>query len=141
MNETKYLVDTSALIRLLLNPHVLCEWRRTVTDGLISTCTITEIELLYTARSHADRERQEALLRELFGWVVMPDGVFERAARLQAVLAAKGAHRSAGPVDLLTAVTAEEHGLTLLHYDRDFVRVAEVTGQPVHWLAKPGTVD
>ena len=56
----------------------------------------------------------------------MPDRVFEKASKLQAALSKKGAHRSAGVVDLLTAVTAETHGYTLLHYDRDFVRVAEV---------------
>jgi len=27
-------------------------------------------------------------------------------------------HRSAGPVDLVVAATAELHGLTLLHHDR-----------------------
>ncbi|GIE29829.1 hypothetical protein Ait01nite_028740 [Actinoplanes italicus] len=81
------------------------------------------------------------MIRRLFGWAVMPDRAFEKALQLQAALSRKGAHRSAGIVDLLTAVTAETHGYTLLHYDRDFVRVAEVTGQPVRWIAEPGTVD
>lgn len=136
-----YLVDTSALIRLLRNPGILEEWDRAVENGHIATCTVTELELLYTARSHADREQQQALIRKLFGWVVMPDRVFQRASELQAALSENGAQRSAGVVDLLTAVTAEEHGYTLLHYDRDFVSVAEVTGQPVRWIAEPGSVN
>jgi hypothetical protein len=44
-------------------------------------------------------------------------------------------------VDLLVAATAEAHGLTLLHYDADFQTIAEVTGQPVRWVAGPGAVD
>jgi predicted nucleic acid-binding protein len=141
VSGAEYLIDTSALIRLFRSPDVLEQWGRTVTEGLIATCAITEIELLYTARSHSDRQHQEKLIRRMFSWVVMPDGVFEQASQLQTALSEKGAHRSAGPVDLLTAVTAERHRLTLLHYDRDFVRVAEVTGQPVRWIAEPGTVD
>ncbi|MFE5332260.1 PIN domain-containing protein [Embleya sp. NPDC056575] len=40
-------------------------------------------------------------------------------------------HECAGPVDLVVAVTARHHGLTLLHLDRDFEVVAKLTGQPV----------
>jgi predicted nucleic acid-binding protein len=117
------------------------EWRRTLTNGSIATCVITELELLYTARSKADRDRQESLIREIFSWVVMPERVFEQASQVQAELTERGAHRSASPVDLLTAATANLHGFTLLHYDADFLRMAEVTGQPTRWVADPGTID
>jgi predicted nucleic acid-binding protein len=50
----------------------------------------------------------------------MPDGIYRRSRIVQEQLTAKGEHRSAGPVDLLVAAAAEEAGLTLLHYDRDF---------------------
>jgi predicted nucleic acid-binding protein len=43
-------------------------------------------------------------------------------------------------VDLLVAATAESHGLALLHYDRDFDRVGDVTGQATQWLAEPGSL-
>jgi predicted nucleic acid-binding protein len=45
----------------------------------------------------------------------------------------QGQHRSAGPVDLIVAATAELHGLTLLHHDRDFDVIARITGQSVRW--------
>ncbi|MET0416685.1 MAG: PIN domain nuclease [Actinoplanes sp.] len=141
MGMTGFLADTSAVLRILYNPDVLAQWNDIVTSGIVSMCAITELELLYTVRSKADRERQEALLRETFRWVVMPDRVFEQAAKVQADLTARGAHRSAGPVDLLTAATAEAHGLTLLHYDADFLQVSAVTGQRVRWVAEPGSVD
>jgi predicted nucleic acid-binding protein len=40
-------------------------------------------------------------------------------------------HRSAGPVDLLIAATAERERLTVLCDDRDFQAIARITGQPV----------
>jgi predicted nucleic acid-binding protein len=52
---------------------------------------------------------------------------------VQGELTTKGQHRSAGPVDLVVAATAELHGLTLLHHDRDFGVIARVTGQPFRW--------
>ncbi|MBB2942001.1 putative nuclease of putative toxin-antitoxin system [Actinoplanes lutulentus] len=50
-------------------------------------------------------------------------------------------HRSLANGSIATAATAEFHDLTLLHYDADFVQVAEVTGQPTRWVADPGTID
>jgi len=46
-----------------------------------------------------------------------------------------GMHRSAGPVDLLIAATAERERLTVLCDDRDFQTIARLTGQPVKLVA------
>ncbi len=43
--------------------------------------------------------------------------------------------RGLGVADLLVAAAAEVLGLTVLHVDRDFELIAEVTGQPVERLA------
>jgi predicted nucleic acid-binding protein len=64
-----------------------------------------------------------------------------RAVDVQYLLAERGQHRSAGVADLLVAATAEDAGLTVLHYDRDFELIADVTGQPVEWVADPGNAD
>jgi hypothetical protein len=61
----------------------------------------------------------------------MTDGGYERADEIQHKLTETGQHRSAGPVDLLIAATAERQRLILLTDDRDFEVVASVTGQPV----------
>jgi predicted nucleic acid-binding protein len=42
-----------------------------------------------------------------------------------------GTHRSAGPIDLLIAATAERDRLIVLCDDHDYQTVARVTGQPV----------
>ncbi len=71
----------------------------------------------------------------------MPDDVFRRATLVLGMLTERGEHRSAGPVDLLVAATAELSGLTLLHYDRDFEVLAKATGQRITWVAPPGSVN
>lgn len=43
--------------------------------------------------------------------------------------------------DLLIAAAAESLGLTVLHYDADFDRIAAVTGQPCEWVVPAGSVD
>jgi predicted nucleic acid-binding protein len=141
MTPTRYLVDTSALVRLLRDASVRPRWELQITAGLIALCPIVELELLYTARSKADRENLLVLLRGAFAWAVMPGRVFERAAELQEALTQRGTHRSAGAVDLLIAATAELSGLTLLHHDHDFEEIVGVTGQRSTWLAQPGTID
>jgi hypothetical protein len=42
---------------------------------------------------------------------------------------------------LLIAAIAEVHEATLLHYDRHFDAIDRVTGQPMEWLARRGSLD
>ncbi|MGN9803097.1 PIN domain nuclease [Micromonospora sp. L32] len=140
MKLADYLVDTSALVRLVRDPALRSRWEPAATAGLLATCPLVELEFLYTARLAADRARLQQLLRTAFSWVAMPDRSYERAAEIQEELTARGTHRSAGAVDLLLAATAEYQGLSLLHYDRDFDQIAAVTGQPMRWIAPPGTI-
>ncbi|MFE7895862.1 PIN domain nuclease [Streptomyces sp. NPDC057412] len=132
MSVADYLIDTSALARVLLR-QATEDWEQRIAAGLVALCDLTELELLYSARSAKDRAALQERLNQ-FAWCPMPDGVYRRARVVQRELTAKGEHRSAGPVDLLLAAAAEEAGLTLLHHDRDFETIARTTGQPVHML-------
>jgi predicted nucleic acid-binding protein len=125
-----YLIDTSGLFRILQD-KLRQAWSDQLTAGVIVICPIVELEFLYSARSLADRLEKRRLLRELFGWVPMPERAYERADEIQQRLTETGRHRSAGPVDLLIAATAESERLIVLCDDRDFEVVASVTGQPV----------
>ena len=58
----------------------------------------------------------------------------DRAIELQAVLAARGQHRGPSVPDLLIAATAELAELTVLHIDKDFDLIADITGQPIERL-------
>ena len=53
---------------------------------------------------------------------------------LQFALAARGHHRAPSIPDLLIAATAELVELTVLHVDKDFELIAELTGQPTERL-------
>jgi len=125
-----YLIDTSGLFRILQGA-LRSAWSDQLTAGVIAICPIVELEFLYSARSLADRLEKRRLLLELFGWVSMADDAYERAGEVQQLLTEAGAHRSAGPVDLLIAATAQRERLTVLCDDHDFETVARVTGQPV----------
>ena len=58
----------------------------------------------------------------------------DRALEVQLMLAERGQHRAASIPDLLIASCAERAGLTVLHMDKDFELIADVTGQPVERL-------
>lgn len=132
MSVADYLIDTSALARILLRQSTE-DWTRRISAGLVAFCDLTELELLYSARSAEDREKVRERLAQ-FTWCPMPDGIFRRARTVQEQLTTKGEHRSAGPVDLLVAAVAEQSGLVLLHHDRDFETIARTTGQPTRML-------
>jgi predicted nucleic acid-binding protein len=125
-----YLIDTSAVFQIL-QAKLREAWTDQLAAGVIAISPVVELEFLYSARSLADRLEKRRLLRDLFGWVPMTDGCFERAHEVQQRMTESGTHRSAGPVDLLIAATAERDGLTVLCDDHDFEIVASVTGQPV----------
>jgi predicted nucleic acid-binding protein len=125
-----YLIDTSGMFRILQG-ELRKAWSDQLAAGVIAVCPIVELEFLYSARSLADRLEKQRLMHNLFGWVSMHEGAYKRAGEVQQLLTETGAHRSAGPVDLLIAATAERERLTMLCDDRDYQTVAAVTGQPV----------
>jgi predicted nucleic acid-binding protein len=55
-------------------------------------------------------------------------------------MAARGQHRAAGVIDLLTAALAEHHGAVVMHYDADFEQIARVTGQQQRWIVPRGSI-
>ena len=130
MSVGLYLIDTSGMFRILQG-ELRKAWSDQLAAGVIAVCPIVELEFLYSARSLADRLEKHRLMHDLFGWVSMHEGAYERAGEVQQLLTETGAHRSAGPVDLLIAATAERERLTVLCDDRDYQTVAAVTGQPV----------
>jgi len=58
----------------------------------------------------------------------------DRAVELLTLLADRGQHRAPSIPDLIIAATAELAGLTVLHLDKDFDLIAEITAQPMQRL-------
>ena len=135
MSPAQYLIDTSALARILAAPSgTYAAWDRAISAGLVAICPVTELEFFYTARSLADRRRHVDTIRSLFRYAPLDDRSVDRAWQIQQQLTERGQHRSAGAVDLLIAATAELRDLTVLHQDNDFDTIAAATGQPVQRL-------
>jgi len=61
----------------------------------------------------------------------------DRAVEVLMLLADRGQHRAPSIPDLIIAATAELAGLTVLHLDKDFDLIAEITGQPAERLNLP----
>ncbi len=135
-----FLIDTSAASRIL-RPEPFAVWGEVLLQGRVSMCESTMIEMLYSARSADDRKAMKTSMAELYAWRPMPESAWRDAEALQDVLTGAGVHRCAGIADLMAAVTARYHRLTVLHYDRDFETIAQHTELKTRWLAEPGSLD
>jgi hypothetical protein len=136
--KARYLVDKSALARMR-EPAVAARLGPIIENGLAATCAIVDLEVLYSARraeDHVEIRRRRALAYER---VPLDEATFERAIDVQGLLARKAQHRIPIP-DLIIAAAAEGAGLIVLHYDADFERIAEVTGQPIDWVVPRGSL-
>ena len=58
----------------------------------------------------------------------------DRTVEVLALLADRGQHRAPSVPDLIIAAGAELAGLTVLHFDKSFDVIADVTGQAVERL-------
>lgn len=135
-----YLIDKSALARMP-HPAVAQALEPLMLDKMLAICEVTQMEVLYSARNPEGYERDAYHLREDFRLLsICSKEVPARALDVQAMLARKSHHRAVGPADLLIAACAEVHRATVLHYDRDFDVISEVTGQPALWVAPPGSI-
>jgi len=118
---TDWLIDKSALVRLADSLDAV-EWANRIERGLVRISTVTRLEVGYSARTA--RMPVEYLT----------PAIEDRAVEVQMALAGKGKHRAPSIPDLIIAATAELAGLTVLHVDKDFNLIADVTGQPLRRL-------
>jgi len=139
MAVARYLIDKSVWARLT-KPAVRAAVTPRVDRGLIGTCPIIDLEILYSARTGSEHDHFRAQ-RAAFEYFPMTDEIAQRAVEVQGLLAQRAQHRSVSIPDLLVAATAERYGLTVLHYDGDYNRIATVTGQAAEWVVPPGTAD
>ena len=140
MGVTRYLIDKSALARLHV-PIVRDVLVPLMERGLVAMSGPTELELLYSARNLEERSRMKDRFRASCDLVDTPDDLWRRSMDLQEAMTEQGQHRAPGIVDLVIAVTAHAHRLTVLHYDSDFDTIAEFTEQPTRWVVPPGAAE
>ncbi|MDQ1441328.1 MAG: hypothetical protein QOG97_1556 [Acidimicrobiaceae bacterium] len=134
-----YLADKSALTRSDTRPEVREVIEPLLLAGRVATCGIVDLELLFSAPSPATYRELAEVLRAM-PRVPVTDAAVDRALEVQMLLANQSRHRSVPLPDLLVAACAEAAGLTVLHYDADYERIAKVTGQTVQWVVPGGSV-
>lgn len=134
-----HLLDTSALARSRHAP-VQRTLVALLAERAAATCATVDLEVGYSGTSLADV--RDIRLHRRRDYVVLPvtEAAADRAREVQERMAARGLHRAAGVIDLLTAAVAEQHDAVLVHHDGDFEHIASVTGQQQRWVAPRGTV-
>lgn len=131
----------SGTARALASSPVRDEWAQALRNGQIATCSITVLELRYSARNRAEFDELEAELGALQNVPVTEDTlqIVTDAMRALADRSA-GYHRVPIP-DYIVAACAQEAGIGVLHYDHVFDRLQEVLNFESRWAADPGTLD
>lgn len=129
-----WLIDKSAIGRLHLAVDA-AEWPGRIERGLVRICTVTRLEVGFSARSAADHRTlfADAPIASMPVEYLTPR-IEDRAFEVQSALAELGQHRAPSIPDLLIAATAELAELTVLHLDKDFELIAAFTGQPLERL-------
>ena len=133
-----HLVDTSVLTRLSSDAV------RAVVDPLIAAgraarAGISDLEIGFSAQNVNEWD----LLARSVGVMSLVEtsaAHVRRARQTQRLLAEQHLTGRSIP-DLLIAAAAEEERLTVLHYDKDFDLIAQVTGQPCEWVVNRGSIN
>lgn len=134
---TTYLVDKSAWEQRRHSTEAEARLIDLMSGGEAATCQIVMLEILYSARNTAEYQKLRRW-QELLPCLRTGEAELYSALDVQETLAARGQHRRPLP-DLIIAATARSHGATVLHHDRDFDLIADVTGQSVEWIIPRGS--
>ena len=134
----RYLIDTSAAARTR-NPDVASQLGPLIDAAVVATCATLDAEALYSARSPAEYEQLRADRRAAYEYLPTEDTHWQQAFDAQRELARTGRHRAVGIADLLTAVLAAHHNLTIVHYDADFEIAADVVAFRHRWILARGS--
>ena len=132
----KYLVDTSALVRILRR-QVDDGWRDVVGRGLVAICEPVLIEALVIANAKGYESLENDLL-QTYPWVPLPDRVWDLVTVTRRELAKHSAHNGLSVADHLVAATGIALKLTVLHEDADFETAARLVPQlSQHRISEP----
>ncbi len=128
------MIDKSALVRLGASSEAAL-WAERIQRGVVCITTVTLLEIGYSARDASDLDAglhgpPVSSMPIEYATPIAED----RAVHVLTLLADRGQHRAPSVPDLIIAATAESAGLVVLHDDKDFELIAEITRQPVQRL-------
>lgn len=120
----RYLIDSSALWRVLRDPGLRKAWAEVVSAGAVGSCHPQRIEFRRSARNIDEYEQMSGMFEALYPDAPVPKSAWRWVESAQHRLLRQGAHRALSAVDLLICATSAQHDLTVLHDDNDFVTAA-----------------
>ena len=120
----RYLVDSSALWRILRDAALRAAWAEVVSAGAVGSCHPQRVEFRRSARTIDEYEQMSAMFAELYPDATVPKGAWQWIESAQYRLLRHGAHRALSAVDLLICATAAQRDLVVLHDDNDFATAA-----------------
>jgi predicted nucleic acid-binding protein len=120
----RYLLDSSALWRMLRDPRLHDRWRQATIEGDVRSCYPQRAEFLRSARNLKEYEAYRGMFDELYADAHVPKSAGSWIGGMQWRAAERGAHQALSAVDLQICATAAHHDLVVLHDDADFVTAA-----------------
>ncbi|WP_406297682.1 VapC toxin family PIN domain ribonuclease [Embleya sp. NBC_00888] len=123
----RYLVDSTAVWRLLREPSSNDAWGEDIDLRVIGSCAPQRTEFRRSARNLAQYEQMGEMFADLYPDVPLSKNMWGWIESAQFRLAqAGGAVRALSAVDLMVCAIAAQHGLIVLHDDNDLVTAAGV---------------
>ena len=129
-----WLIDKSAYARLDRTPDSDL-WASRIARGLVQISSLTRLEIGFSFRNFREASVEVSsppLLTMPIAYLT--PAIEDRAVEIQMLLTHSGHHRAPSVPDLLIASTAEKLGMSVLHADKDFDLIVELTDQPAEWL-------
>ena len=120
----RYLLDSSALWRILRDATLRSGWAEVISLGVIASCHPQRVEFRRSARTLDEYEQMSEMFASLYPDAALPKSVWRWIESAQYRLVRHSTHRAMSAVDLLICATAAHHGLVVLHDDKDFVTIA-----------------
>jgi predicted nucleic acid-binding protein len=120
----RYLLDSSALWRILRDPALRAAWAEVISVGAIGSCQPQRVEFRRSARTIEEYEQMSGMFDALYPDAALPKGAWRWIESAQYSLLRQGAHRALSAVDLMICATAAQRDLVVLHDDKDFATAA-----------------
>ncbi|WP_109506472.1 PIN domain-containing protein [Nocardioides speluncae] len=120
----EFLLDSSALWRLLRDKTLATGLEELVSAGAVGSCAPQRTEFTRSARSLEEYLQVTEMFGDLYPDVAVPKAAWRWIESAQHTLVRAGALRALSLPDLLVCATAALSGLVVLHDDSDFVTAA-----------------
>jgi predicted nucleic acid-binding protein len=120
----RYLLDSSALWRILRDDALREAWAEVLTVGAVGSCHPQRVEFRRSARGVEEYDQMSGMFDALYPDAAVPKGAWRWVESAQYRLLRHGAHRALSAIDLLICATAAQHDLVVLHDDKDFATAA-----------------